>query len=45
MVVNGRLRPAAGVVIVVVAVRRAELLGVDDFDGPPLARIVRDRLQ
>src|SRR6266851_6192972 len=35
---------AAVVFVVIVVIRRAELLRVDDLDGPPLARVARYRL-
>ena len=35
---------AAGVIVIAVVVRRAELLRVDDLDGPPFARRARHRL-
>ncbi len=35
---------ASAAVVFVIVVRRAELLRVDDLDGPPLARVVRHRL-
>ena len=40
------LRPlsASAAVGFVIVVRRAELLRVDDLDGPPLARVARHRL-